>query len=373
MNWQIIAAVDYDPNAATVYAANHPGTQVYRAAVNYVLAGLPSADVVLAGPPCQPFSQGAAGTGAGDERNGWPELFNYLKKFRPSRRPFMVLAENVPGMLSRENIGYFHSLRKEFANLGYVIEAKELPAVRYGSPSERNRVFIWAVRAGEELPRFPAFTHGSTGPLDNSPHLLPLVTVSEALADLPNTEPERIYGWSPAMRAKHPPAEDSKQCPTIMAKWYKGGAEGLRKISDVRVCRLSTRQCARLMGCPDDMRWGGVAKSHQYRVIGNGWSLHVAHALSVAAKVQYLHRDIFTVVDLFCGGGLGSLGWMGKVWRRPGDAERMLRPVVFAPGEDQDACAVCGLDYCDCLCPGPTQDGIEYETINNVLYGYPAL
>lgn len=32
-------------------------------------------------------------------------------------------------------------------------------------------------------------------------------------------------------------------------------------------------------------------------------------------------------------------------------------------------CAECGGDYADCGCPGPTQDGIEYQKINGMLYG----
>lgn len=34
-----------------------------------------------------------------------------------------------------------------------------------------------------------------------------------------------------------------------------------------------------------------------------------------------------------------------------------------------DICAVCGLDYCDeCQCPGPTQDGYEYDERDGILY-----
>lgn len=41
-------------------------------------------------------------------------------------------------------------------------------------------------------------------------------------------------------------------------------------------------------------------------------------------------------------------------------------------GELGDICSICGLDYCDdCECPGPTQDGMEYETFDGVLYARP--
>lgn len=38
--------------------------------------------------------------------------------------------------------------------------------------------------------------------------------------------------------------------------------------------------------------------------------------------------------------------------------------------EPGNICSICGLDYVDeCMCPGPTQDGIEYKEVNGILYG----
>jgi len=44
--------------------------------------------------------------------------------------------------------------------------------------------------------------------------------------------------------------------------------------------------------------------------------------------------------------------------------------VVFAADCDEDGnCPRCGIDYADCGCPGPTQDGYEYKTAKDgVLY-----
>ena len=36
--------------------------------------------------------------------------------------------------------------------------------------------------------------------------------------------------------------------------------------------------------------------------------------------------------------------------------------------EDSATCPVCAIDYGDCDCPGPTQDGMEYTEINGELY-----
>ena len=44
-------------------------------------------------------------------------------------------------------------------------------------------------------------------------------------------------------------------------------------------------------------------------------------------------------------------------------------PVVFAADCDEEGnCPVCGIDYAECGCPGPTQDGYEYEEIGGAMY-----
>lgn len=49
------------------------------------------------------------------------------------------------------------------------------------------------------------------------------------------------------------------------------------------------------------------------------------------------------------------------------------RPVVFsADCDEDDNCPVCGTDYTDCPCPGPTQeDDWEYRVIDGVLMARP--
>lgn len=43
--------------------------------------------------------------------------------------------------------------------------------------------------------------------------------------------------------------------------------------------------------------------------------------------------------------------------------------VVFAGDCDDENCP-CGFSYANnCICPGPTEDGYEYEEIDGVMYG----
>lgn len=51
------------------------------------------------------------------------------------------------------------------------------------------------------------------------------------------------------------------------------------------------------------------------------------------------------------------------------------RRVVFAAecvGPDQALCPVCGVDYAECPCPGPTmEEEFEYREMNGVLWARP--
>lgn len=57
------------------------------------------------------------------------------------------------------------------------------------------------------------------------------------------------------------------------------------------------------------------------------------------------------------------------------DEEGTWNRVIFAsdcePCEccGEPVCDICDDHYADCLCPGPTQDEIEYKEFNSVLYG----
>lgn len=149
------------------------------------------------------------------------------------------------------------------------------------------------------------------------------------------------YRWSDEMYSKHPPASPASPASTVQAKWYKGGAEGLLAVEKTIASpsdtitnggtetggaepiahakrqgyfrRLTPGECLRLMTAPDDFVFpASVKKTNQYKVIGNGWCSIMGHVFAQAfAKADPESR---TVIDLFCGGGLGACGWHGRFW-----------------------------------------------------------
>lgn len=361
--WRTILAIDHDRHAAETYRANVACDRVVCGDVRDMIADLPPADVVLGGPPCQPFSIAGKRLGFADARDGVPDFLAAVVAVRP--RQFLM--EQVPGFASFDDGRYMQSVVSAMAAAGYDVDCRELDAVNYGVPQFRRRLWLWGIR--RDLPgvvaarRWPKPTH--VWPWPDQPcmfggDLLPAVTVGQALGldgccvriigggsnprfagdarterdvtDEPSTTIPAAhthnavpaayeYRWSRAMREKHPPASPASPAPTVQAKWHKGGAEGLIEAlaapTGPYVRRLTPDECARLQSMPDDFRWPeSVPKTHRYRIIGNGWSSLMARRMSEALAAA--DPESRTVIDLFCGGGCGAVGWHGRAWREKG-------------------------------------------------------
>lgn len=87
------------------------------------------------------------------------------------------------------------------------------------------------------------------------------------------------------------------------------------KKSQTLYCRrLTPWECLRLMSGPDSFRWPEkISKTAMYRIIGNGqcslMSWHMSRALAATDPASR------TVISLFCGGGVGDVGFHGRAWR----------------------------------------------------------
>lgn len=456
-HWTTILAVDNDKWACETYRANFPGVDVRCASVSDQIESLPYADVIIGGPPCQPFSDAGENEGEADERDCIPDFCAAVEHGKPR----MFLMENVRGLLKEKHIRYFGRMltRLEQAGPGYVVQWRVLDAVAYGVPQFRERVFVWGTRKDVyddgARHQWPKSTHAWPPPDECmfGAALLPGVTVGEALGipdasnrrirgsgvirrDHPSNEPcptvmqptggksglmlvgariigggrnhpkdadgnyrrdkrditdepsttvvglngattptVRQYRWSEAMLRKHPPAAPSAPSPTVQAKYFKGGAEGLLRIEGANgwsgqrilnpmqpgpavsggtnaellaeprtihspcrtisagshqggpepinnriregyIRRLTPLECLRLQSGPDDFKWPDkITKTAMYRIVGNGWASRMGGVFSVAfALVDPKSR---TLIDLFSGGGLGAVGWHGRFWALP--------------------------------------------------------
>ncbi len=165
------------------------------------------ADVLIGGPPCQPFSKSGYWATGDARRLADPRadtLSHYLRVLRDTL-PRAFLLENVPGLNYRGKSEGIDALERGVDEINaaegtsYKIHVKALNAASFGVPQLRERVFVVGSRDGLAFD-FPEPTHGSPEQTAALVNLDPYLTTWDALADLPselNDEDLRMTGkWA---------------------------------------------------------------------------------------------------------------------------------------------------------------------------------
>ena len=100
---------------------------------------LPEADCYCFGFPCQAFSIAGKRRGFEDTRG---TLFFEVMRLARERKPRLLFAENVRGLLSHEGGQTFGVIVSTMDELGYDVEWQVLNSKHFGVPQNRERVFI---------------------------------------------------------------------------------------------------------------------------------------------------------------------------------------------------------------------------------------
>ena len=230
----------------------------------FLEVGMPdeAAEVIIGGPPCQPFSQIGYQRGKRDRRDGFPVFLDAVDRIRPK----IAIIENVRGVLYR-NKDYLRSVVRDLERFGYAVETRILNAVYYGVPQKRERVVIVASTVGWSWPE----------PLVTAP-----VTVEVALGEMAFQEgPDSKY-LTPGMDRYIAEYEHRSHCVvprdlhldkpsrTVTCRNLGGATSDMLRLRmpSGRRRRLTVREGARLQSFPDWFDFAGV-EYEQYEQIGN--------------------------------------------------------------------------------------------------------
>lgn len=183
--WQVVSAVESDPQACRTHAANFPEVHLHEGDIGGFLKGrgraLPEQpiDIVYGGPPCQGFSQ-IGPRDLSDPRNA---LYKEFVRICRTVKARAFVMENVPNMVAMKN-GHFKSeILSAFAAAGYRRTAiVPVLASDFGVPQDRRRVFIFGLRDDQE---FEGDIAEAAAVLLNGQKASAVTTVREALSDLP--------------------------------------------------------------------------------------------------------------------------------------------------------------------------------------------
>jgi DNA (cytosine-5)-methyltransferase 1 len=153
-----VFAVEADPAAAATYRQNF-GPHVACADITGIdESEVPSADVVVGGPPCQGFSQ----LGTRDPKDPRNALLREFLRLVGATRPQVFVLENVPRFLKSDQFaGLLESMSPGGSLDEYELTYDVLNAADFGVPQRRRRAIVVGSRVG--LPSLPWPTHGEGG------------------------------------------------------------------------------------------------------------------------------------------------------------------------------------------------------------------
>ncbi len=246
-------------------------------------------DVLCAGFPCQPFSIAGVSkkkslgreTGFKDKTQG--TLFFDVADIISRHRPKAFFLENVKNLTSHDKGNTFRVIYDTLKELRYSVHYLVMDGQTY-VPQHRERIMIVGfdedVYGGKETFTFPE-QHEATRSVKEilDPNIDPKYTLSDKLwAYLQNyAEKHRAKGNGFGYGL----VDLNGITRTLSARYYKDGSEILipqGKGKNPR--RLSPRECARLMGYPDEYRIDRVSDVQAYRQCGNSVIVPLITAVS---------------------------------------------------------------------------------------------
>ncbi len=242
----------------------------------------PHADIVIGGPPCQPFSVRGKQMGMKDARDGFPIFIDAIARLQPK----VFLCENVRNLMYSHK-WYLDLIVDELRKLGYIVEFKCVNAVNYGVPQNRERIIIVGHRSKFTFPKMSQKK----------------VTVGDAIGDTMNQVIEGCHFLTPQQDAYIAEYERKSDCinprdlyadrpaRTITCRNLAGATSDMQrvKLPDGRRRRIVQREAARLQSFPDWFEFCGN-ETQQFTQIGNAVPPLLAYQLALAVKETF-HKE----------------------------------------------------------------------------------
>ncbi|MGO6684608.1 DNA cytosine methyltransferase [Rhizobium leguminosarum] len=303
-------------------------------------------DLLLGGPPCQPFSIGGLNLANDDHRDMFPEAVRAVRELSPKAFVF----ENVAGLGRARFANYFNHIRLQlrfpdverkpqesgedhytrlraeeaggrYNGLSYDLHWQSINAADYGIPQRRERIFIVGFRSdlGTQW-EFPRPTHSLEAlvwskfrkgdycerhnllqrdlslelaeqnlirTLSQEPDRLPWQTVRDVIGDIaPSCNQLSDHILIPGARSYRGHTGSSFDYPskTIKAGVHGvPGGENMLKAVDGDVRYFTVRECARLQTFPDMMTFVGTW-TQKIQQIGNAVPPRLAAKLLASVR-----------------------------------------------------------------------------------------
>lgn len=269
-------------------------------------------DVLLAGFPCQAFSNAGLKQGFQDTRG---TMFFEIQRILAEHRPAMFLLENVKQLRGHDkgrtldtilsilrgdeevtvpdDIPMSLEARKSLSKrLDYSVNFKVIGATEFGVPQNRERIYIVGFdrqRFGDvDFDQFFSSLEGR----EKRTCLADALEAEGSNAVAEYTISDRLWAGLKKRMARHEAkgngfghkvfGRDARYCNTITSRYYKDGREILidQRHHGLNPRRLTPRECARIQGFPEWFDLSACSDTQLYRQFGNSVSVPVIRALA---------------------------------------------------------------------------------------------
>ena len=244
----------------------------------------PQADIIIGGPPCQPFSVRGKQMGMQDARDGFPIFIDAVKRLQPK----VFLFENVRN-LAFSHKWYLDMILSELRKLGYLVEYRCMNAVNYGVPQNRERIIVVGHHSKFSFP-MPEMHRN---------------TVGDAIGDTMDKELDGCHFLTPSQDKYIAEYERKSACinprdlyadrpaRTITCRNLAGATSDMQrvKLSDGRRRRIVQREAARLQSFPDWFEFCGN-EVQQFTQIGNAVPPLLSYKVAKCVIQTYNNRTL---------------------------------------------------------------------------------
>ena len=267
---------EIDKHAVTTYKANFKDSHIFGDITQIDENDVPDHDILLAGFPCQPFSQAGLKKGFTDTRG---TLFFDIERILIAKQPNAFLLENVKQLKSHDKGRTFQTIIDHLNKAGYKVFYEILKARDFGLPQNRERIYIVGFLDHSINFEFPKPTNLPTRVGD----------ILDDVVDEKYTISDKL--WSGHKRRKELNKlngkgfgyglfnKESAYTNTISARYYKDGSEILIEQENKNPRKLTPREAARLQGFPEEYNIP-VSDAQAYKQFGNSVCVPVVKAIA---------------------------------------------------------------------------------------------
>lgn len=305
---------EWDKFSKKTYAANF-GELPSGDITKILSSDIPNHDILLAGFPCQAFSQAGLKKGFLDTRG---TLFFEIQRILARKRPKAFLLENVKQLkghdkgktletilsILRGEGGYdipidasisYEARESLETKLNYAVDYGVLKATNFGVPQNRERIYI----IGFDRDQFTdmdldAVLSKIFEDLSSKRCKTQLGEILEenSIIDDKYTISDRLLAGHERRKKEHKRKgngfgyslfdANSQYCNTISARYYKDGSEILIDQSHLgkNPRKLTPRECARIQGFPEKFIVNAVSDNQIYKQFGNSVCVPVIRAIA---------------------------------------------------------------------------------------------